>query len=123
VGRAGARVERDGLGGLIGDEALLARCDSLFAPAPARRPASLSWQLPADARWGEVLAAYGLSDERALPHGLGLGEALETLAGRALVEGDRVRVGGTAFVVTAVHPVTGRAARFAFEPRSRSGAR
>jgi len=36
---------------------------------------------------------------------------------------DRVRVGGTAFVVTAVHPATGRAARFAFEPRVRAGIR
>ena len=109
--------------GLIGDQDLLARCSSLFAPAAPRQPSPLSWQLPADARWGEILAAYGLANERALPEGLGLGEALETLAGRALVEGDRVRVGGTAFVVVAVHPGSGRAARFAFEPRVRAAAR
>jgi len=109
--------------GLIGSEDLLARCGSLFAPRVLRHTAPLSWQLPAEAGWGEVLAAYGLTNERGLPEGLGLGEALETLAGRALVEGDRVRVGGTAFVVIAVHPASGRAARFAFEPRVRAGGR
>jgi cell volume regulation protein A len=121
-------LARDDVVALIGTPQALERCHVLFAsalPAAAGREGArpggrLSWQLPAHADWHAVCELYGLaSDAAGMPAGGSLGEVLEALAGRPLVEGDRVPVGRSVFVVVAFE--AGRATRFAFEPRPASG--
>jgi cell volume regulation protein A len=109
---------------LIGSPQGLERCHVLFASAapaaPGRHGGPLAWQFPAEAGWSEVCESYGLMPGASdAPTGSSLGEALEALAGRPLVEGDRVAIGRSAFVVIAFE--AGRATRFAFEPRAAPG--
>jgi len=109
---------------LIGSPQALERCHVLFAtarPAAAgRHGGPLAWQFPADVAWTDVCATYGLTTDLAhLGTGATLGEALEALAGRPLVEGDRVSVDRSSFVVIGFE--AGRATRFAFEPRPPPG--
>jgi len=106
---------------VVGTPAALERCLRLFATAPAAagRP-RIGWPMSADAPWAEVSAAYGLQPGEAAGSHASLGRTLESIAGRALAEGDRVRVGRSAFTVTEVDPDTGRPTRVLFEPTARA---
>jgi NhaP-type Na+/H+ and K+/H+ antiporter len=106
---------------VVGTPAALERCLRRFcaAPAAAGRP-RVGWPMSADAPWAEVSAAYGLKPAGPTGSHASLGRTLESIAGRALSEGDRVRVGRSAFTVTEVDPNTGRPTRVLFEPSARA---
>lgn len=108
---------------LVGSPRSLERCRAMFAAIgmAAGQGAPMALQMSAEARWGEVRVLYGLPSWTATRDAAPLWEALEALAGRPLVEGDRIVVGTSAFVVVEVD--AGRAARIAFEPRAHAAAR
>jgi potassium/hydrogen antiporter len=105
---------------LIGNPRAIARCGAMFAATGTAvgRGAPMTLQMSAEARWGEVRVLYGLPSSPATGDASPLWAALESLAGRPLVEGDRIAVGHSAFVVVEVD--AGRAARIAFEPRAQA---
>jgi cell volume regulation protein A len=108
---------------LVGSPRLLTRCGAIFAAigTATGQGSSMVLQMSAEARWGEVRMLYGLPSRTASHDAVPLWEALEAFAGRPLVEGDRIEVGASAFVVVEVD--AGRAARIAFEPRKHAAAR
>jgi potassium/hydrogen antiporter len=101
--------------GVVGPPAEVERTGVLFARG---RPQSiavrrrLSLVLGADAPFGSVAAAYGLTIAPQLSAS-SLGDALEKIARRPLVEGDRLPIGRAVFVV--VETREGRATRIALE--------
>ena len=84
---------------VAGPEETIERAGVLFRPrATAATARALAFVLHADARFEEVAATYGLPITARLAE-LSLGEALETLSGRRLVEGDEVLHGRARFHV------------------------
>jgi potassium/hydrogen antiporter len=97
----GVRLAAGDVVGVVGPEADVERVGVLFAtPAagPRRVPAVPALRLHATSPFREVASTYGVE---AVPEvmDLALGEALERLAGRPLVEGDLLAVGRATFIV------------------------
>lgn len=85
--------------GIVGPEQAVAGCTELFGPRQARSGRSLrAFTLQASAPFAEVAGTYGLpvTDRVA---SMQLGDALEAISRRRLIEGDEVRVGRARFVV------------------------
>lgn len=92
-------LQPDDVVAVAGPEDAMERAGVLFRPRAATAGArTLAFVLDADARFEDVAATYGLPITARLAH-LSLGEALEALSGRRLVEGDEVLLGRARFHV------------------------